>query len=61
VADPACVELLRAHAADPEPIVAHSCVVALDVLEHEASGAFEYCAGGGEGAEAAAGAPVAAH
>jgi deoxyhypusine monooxygenase len=44
VADAACVALLRGHAADAEPIVADSCVVALDVLEHEASGAFEYCA-----------------
>lgn len=58
VADPGCVALLQAHAADPEPIVAHSCVVALDVLEHEASGAFEYCAaadaGGGGGGSAVA-------
>ncbi|GBF91677.1 deoxyhypusine hydroxylase [Raphidocelis subcapitata] len=57
VADPACVALLKAHAADAEPIVAHSCVVALDMLEHEASGAFEYCAAaqdGGGGAQAAA-------
>jgi deoxyhypusine monooxygenase len=61
VADPACVELLRAHASDPEPIVAHSCIVALDVLEHEASGAFEYCAGAGEAPGAAGGAAVAAH
>lgn len=45
IADQGCVALLRAHTADPEPIVAHSCLVALDVLEHEASGAFEYCAG----------------
>jgi deoxyhypusine monooxygenase len=61
VADPGCVALLRAHAADAEPIVAHSCVVALDVLEHEASGAFEYCAAVGGPAGAAGGAAVAAH
>lgn len=42
VADAGSVALLRAHASDPDPIVAHSCVVALDMLEHEASGAFEY-------------------
>ncbi len=28
---------------DPEPIVADSCIVALDMLEHEQSGALEYC------------------
>lgn len=42
VADAASVALLKQYAADPDPIVAHSCVVALDMLEHEASGAFEY-------------------
>lgn len=42
VADAKSVSLLRQYAADPEPIVAHSCVVALDMLEHEQSGAFEY-------------------
>lgn len=42
IAAPGCVELLQAHAADEEPIVAHSCVVALDVLEFEKSGSFEY-------------------
>jgi hypothetical protein len=62
IADPGCVALLRAHAADAEPIVAHSCVVALDVLEHEASGAFEYCAGAADaGSGATPGAAVEAH
>jgi deoxyhypusine monooxygenase len=42
VADAASVSLLKQYATDPDPIVAHSCVVALDMLEHEASGAFEY-------------------
>lgn len=42
VADTASIALLRQFAQDPEPIVAHSCVVALDMLQHEASGAFEY-------------------
>lgn len=42
VADAASVALLKQYASDPDPIVAHSCVVALDMLEHEASGAFEY-------------------
>ncbi|KAI8464757.1 MAG: deoxyhypusine hydroxylase [Monoraphidium minutum] len=54
VADPGCVALLRAHAGDAEPIVAHSCVVALDVLDHEASGAFEYAAGVSEASSAPA-------
>ncbi|GFH07911.1 deoxyhypusine monooxygenase, partial [Haematococcus lacustris] len=34
--------LLAQFSQDAEPIVAHSCVVALDMLEFEASGAFEY-------------------
>ena len=42
IADERAVALLAAHAADPEPIVADSCVVALDMLEHERSGAFQY-------------------
>jgi deoxyhypusine monooxygenase len=42
VADAASVALLKQFADDPDPIVAHSCVVALDMLEHEASGSFEY-------------------
>lgn len=29
------------YAKDKEPIVADSCIVALDMLEHEHSGAFE--------------------
>ena len=37
-----CVELLKQYAKDPDPIVADSCLVALDMLEHEQSGAFEY-------------------
>jgi deoxyhypusine monooxygenase len=47
----AATPALAAAAADPDPVVAQSAVVALDVLKHEASGAFEYAgvAGGGEG------------
>jgi deoxyhypusine monooxygenase len=44
IASPSCLRLLQEHTTDPEPIVAHSCVVALDMMEHEASGAFEYAA-----------------
>lgn len=42
IADNACIELLKQYTQDPEPIVAESCVVALDMLAHEQSGAFEY-------------------
>ena len=51
IADDACLDLLRRHLADPEPIVADSCVVALDMLEFEQSGAFSYA---DEGADAVA-------
>jgi hypothetical protein len=34
--------LLLQYAADPEPIVADSCIVALDMLEFEQSGGFHY-------------------
>jgi deoxyhypusine monooxygenase len=37
--------MLKAYAEDPDPIVAHSCVVALDMLEFEKSGNFQYCNG----------------
>lgn len=42
IADESCVALLKAFSSDPEPIVAESCLVALDVLEHNASGEFQY-------------------
>ncbi len=42
IAAPDCLDLLRRHCADPEPIVADSCAVALDMLHHEQSGAFQY-------------------
>ena len=35
IADTHTVGLLREFATDPEPIVAHSCVVALDVLDYD--------------------------
>lgn len=49
IADTHTVGLLREFATDPEPIVAHSCVVALDVLDYEQSGALEYADKGAEG------------
>lgn len=48
IASKATVTLLTQFATDAEPIVAHSCVVALDMLAHEASGAFEYADTGKE-------------
>lgn len=42
IADASCVALLKQYSQDPEPIVADSCIVALDMLEHEQSGTFEY-------------------
>lgn len=50
IASSKTVALLKEYAVDAEPIVAHSCVVALDMLEHEASGAFEYADTGKEAA-----------
>ena len=42
IAEPWTKELLMQFASDAEPVVAESCIVALDMLEHEESGAFEY-------------------
>lgn len=42
IATPPCIALLEAFVDDPDPIVAHSCIVALDMLRHQQSGAFEY-------------------
>ncbi|GAB4823292.1 hypothetical protein N2152v2_010338 [Parachlorella kessleri] len=42
IADEQCIALLQQYMEDPEPIVAHSCEVALDMLEFERSGAFQY-------------------
>lgn len=42
----AAVPALEKGISDKDPIVAQSCVVALDVLAHERSGAFEYAAAG---------------
>ena len=46
IAAPECLALLQAFAADAEPIVADSCVVALDMLAHEQSGEFQYADAG---------------
>lgn len=42
IAAPECIALLKQYSEDPDPIVADSCVVALDMLEHEQNGGFEY-------------------
>ena len=44
IADPLCLELLQQHVTDPEPIVADSCIVALDMMDHELSNSFQYAA-----------------
>lgn len=43
IANDSTIKMLKAYAEDPDPIVAHSCVVALDMLEFEKSGNFQYC------------------
>lgn len=42
IADRRCLSLLEAFSKDAEPIVAESCVVALDMLEYEESGELQY-------------------
>lgn len=42
IADSKTIVFLKGFATDPEPIVADSCVVALDMLEFERSGMFQY-------------------
>lgn len=58
IATPPCVALLEAFCGDRDPIVAHSCQVALDMLRHEQSGAFQY-ADMGDAADVGGGAPMA--
>ncbi|XP_053436274.1 deoxyhypusine hydroxylase [Nycticebus coucang] len=45
IARPACLDMLRAYAADPERVVRESCEVALDMYEHENQAAFQYADG----------------
>lgn len=42
IADLASVELLKRFQKHPEPIVSQSCEVALDMLESEQAGEFQY-------------------
>ncbi|KAL3157850.1 hypothetical protein ABBQ32_012264 [Trebouxia sp. C0010 RCD-2024] len=46
IASPDCLQLLTDYCKDPDSIVADSCVVALDMLEFERSGAFQYADSG---------------
>ncbi len=43
IAGPDCRAQLEQYLADADPVVAEGCLVALDILEYEQSGAFEYC------------------
>ena len=52
IASPECVALLKAHQADASRPVAESCDIALDILESEAQGEFEYAATLEDGAAA---------
>lgn len=47
IAEPLCLELLQEQMSDPEPIVADSCIVALDMMDHELSNSFQYASGAG--------------
>lgn len=42
IADDETIAMLKTYAKDFEPIVADSCIVALDMIEFEKSGQFEY-------------------
>ena len=48
IGDDASVSLLRQFTTCEEPIVADSCIIALDMIAHEKSGAFEYADMGAE-------------
>lgn len=39
-----CRPLLQQYAKDADPVVAQGCEVALDIMDYELSGDFEYCA-----------------
>ena len=44
IAQPECVEALRRHLQDSCRPVAQSCEIALDILDYEQSGDFQYAA-----------------
>ncbi|KAJ3163523.1 hypothetical protein HDU86_000104 [Geranomyces michiganensis] len=45
IAEPDCLEALKLFVNDPERVVRESCIVGLDMYEHETSGAFQYADG----------------
>ncbi|KAJ3017965.1 hypothetical protein HKX48_003252 [Thoreauomyces humboldtii] len=45
IAEPECLDVLRKFSDDPDRVVRESCVVGLDMYEHETSGAFQYADG----------------
>ncbi|KAI8586215.1 armadillo-type protein [Geranomyces variabilis] len=45
IAEPECLEALKLFVNDPERVVRESCIVGLDMYEHETSGAFQYADG----------------
>ncbi|KNC97179.1 deoxyhypusine monooxygenase [Spizellomyces punctatus DAOM BR117] len=45
IAAPECFEVLKKFSADPERVVRESCIVGLDMFEHETSGEFQYADG----------------
>lgn len=42
IATPECQDVLRKFAQDDERVVRESCLVGLDMFEHETSGEFQY-------------------
>lgn len=44
IATDECYPVLKKYSQDKERVVRESCLVALDMWEHEASGAFQYAA-----------------
>lgn len=42
IGEESCVDILKKFKDDEDPIVADSCIVALDMLEYEKSGEFQY-------------------
>ncbi|KAJ8323308.1 deoxyhypusine hydroxylase [Batrachochytrium dendrobatidis] len=48
IAYPECFQVLQKFVNDPEQVVRESCVIGLDMLEHESSGEFQYANGLGQ-------------
>ncbi|KAK3247822.1 hypothetical protein CYMTET_42688 [Cymbomonas tetramitiformis] len=50
IAEPQCIDLLKRFLTHSEHIISESCLVALDILDYESSGAFHYADMGVDGA-----------